>query len=106
MDHERYCAEIVRQAALLERRVNDADRSAPVPTCPGWTLDDLVRHVEDNLRAMSRAAGPVADAGSPAGTCAAALRAAGPDAAVGQFGHPQPARDLARRGGPGWLVYT
>ncbi|MFF5703711.1 maleylpyruvate isomerase family mycothiol-dependent enzyme [Streptomyces sp. NPDC012794] len=33
-------AETARFAALLA----DADLSAPVPTCPGWTLGDLVRH--------------------------------------------------------------
>lgn len=29
----------------LRRVAVDADPSAPVPGCPGWTLDDLVRHV-------------------------------------------------------------
>ncbi|MEU3726487.1 maleylpyruvate isomerase family mycothiol-dependent enzyme [Streptomyces sp. NPDC031705] len=33
-------AETARFAALLA----DADPTAPVPTCPGWTLGDLVRH--------------------------------------------------------------
>lgn len=49
-DFERYCAEIVCQAGLLARCVRDANLSAPVPSCPGWTVGQLVRHVGGGQR--------------------------------------------------------
>jgi uncharacterized protein (TIGR03083 family) len=33
------------QAESLRSAVSDADLSRPVPSCPDWTLEDLVRHV-------------------------------------------------------------
>ncbi|GHJ36328.1 maleylpyruvate isomerase family mycothiol-dependent enzyme [Streptomyces sp. TS71-3] len=51
LGHERYCAEVVEQTRLLrEALTGGTDLAAPVPTCPGWTLDDLVRHVGGALR--------------------------------------------------------
>src|SRR5690349_6923877 len=40
---------------------------APVPTCPGWTLFDLARHIGEGRRAWAAtvAAGPAATAKSP-----------------------------------------
>src|ERR1700759_3581335 len=35
-------ADVARLRAVAVR-----DLSAPVPTCPGWTVEDLVRHVAD-----------------------------------------------------------
>ncbi|AXL91223.1 hypothetical protein C4J65_25145 [Streptomyces sp. CB09001] len=49
--HDRYCDEIVHQVAGLRAVVTSgADLSATVPTCPAWTLEDLVRHVGRALR--------------------------------------------------------
>ncbi|QJY50075.1 maleylpyruvate isomerase N-terminal domain-containing protein [Pseudonocardia broussonetiae] len=42
MDHS---AALLEQNAQLATRVADADPATPVPTCPGWTLQQLVRHV-------------------------------------------------------------
>ena len=35
----------MRQNELLGELVGGADPAAPVPTCPGWNLSQLVRHV-------------------------------------------------------------
>jgi uncharacterized protein (TIGR03083 family) len=43
--HEAYVAAFRREAALLARALRGAGPDAPVPTCPGWTTDDLLRHV-------------------------------------------------------------
>ncbi|MCZ0993966.1 maleylpyruvate isomerase N-terminal domain-containing protein [Streptomyces noursei] len=107
MSYDRHCAEIVAQTALLRTRLDDADLSAPVPTCPGWTLAQLVRHLGGAHRwaetiIRTRAADPVPDdlvndvSGHPdvdavtlgawltdgAERLADALRAAGPDVPV------------------------
>ncbi|WP_432105481.1 maleylpyruvate isomerase family mycothiol-dependent enzyme [Streptomyces sp. bgisy091] len=43
--HERYCDEILTQTALLGALLDGADITRRVPTCPDWTLRDLVVHV-------------------------------------------------------------
>lgn len=40
-----YAAALLEQNALLAALVADADDETEVPTCPGWTLRQLVRHV-------------------------------------------------------------
>ncbi|MCE3553582.1 maleylpyruvate isomerase N-terminal domain-containing protein, partial [Pseudonocardia sp. RS11V-5] len=50
MDFDRHCTEIVTQTDLLVRDAGDADLRAPVPSCPGWTLGALVRHVDGGHR--------------------------------------------------------
>jgi uncharacterized protein (TIGR03083 family) len=45
MDFEQHCTEIVDQAGQLARDLAGADLSTPVPSCPGWSLGNLVRHV-------------------------------------------------------------
>ncbi|MBW0114911.1 maleylpyruvate isomerase family mycothiol-dependent enzyme [Pseudonocardia abyssalis] len=42
MDH---AAALVEQNRSLAETVRDAPSDTPVPTCPGWTLQQLVRHV-------------------------------------------------------------
>ncbi|MER7024207.1 MULTISPECIES: maleylpyruvate isomerase family mycothiol-dependent enzyme [Streptomyces] len=44
-DFTRRCAEIARQTTQLRQLVETADALTPVPTCPGWHLGQLVRHV-------------------------------------------------------------
>ncbi|MDH6546661.1 maleylpyruvate isomerase family mycothiol-dependent enzyme [Streptomyces sp. SAI-041] len=63
---EEYCDAIVAQTDLLARHVKGADSTAMVPTCPGWNLGRLLRHVggdhrwaEDIVR--TRATAPVDD---------------------------------------------
>src|SRR6202161_2881259 len=50
LSYDRYCDEIIRQTALLMSAVTDADLTAPVPSCPGWTTGRLLRHVGDVQR--------------------------------------------------------
>ena len=45
LSHERHCSEIVAQAELLRAAVAGADLTVPVPTCPGWDLGQLLRHL-------------------------------------------------------------
>ncbi|WP_438486566.1 maleylpyruvate isomerase N-terminal domain-containing protein [Streptomyces sp. S186] len=72
MSYDRHCAEIVAQTALLRTRVEGADLSAPVPTCPGWTLARLLRHLGGAHRraetlVRTRATGPVPEGLVPEG---------------------------------------
>ncbi|HKE99760.1 MAG TPA: maleylpyruvate isomerase family mycothiol-dependent enzyme [Actinomycetes bacterium] len=55
LGHDRYCDEVIEQARLLRGSVDGADLSATVPTCPDWSLAQLVRHVGGNLRAAEAA---------------------------------------------------
>jgi uncharacterized protein (TIGR03083 family) len=40
-----YAAALTGQNQMLGKLLRDADWSVPVPTCPGWTLLQLLRHV-------------------------------------------------------------
>lgn len=45
LSFDRYCAEIVTQTDLLRSRIDGADLTAPVPSCPDWNLGQLLRHL-------------------------------------------------------------
>ena len=45
MNPERFYNELVDQTALFADAVHAVDQSAQVPTCPEWTVADLVAHV-------------------------------------------------------------
>ena len=103
-DHEWFCARTGAEIEAMASVVGDApDISAPVATCPEWTIADLARHTGlvhrwateiVSSRASSRI--PFPDADSPwesadgwaqwlaagAAPLLDALRAAGPDAAL------------------------
>jgi uncharacterized protein (TIGR03083 family) len=55
LPHDRYCDEVVAQTDLLRDTLRGADLSLDVPTCPGWTLAQLVRHIGGNLRSVDLA---------------------------------------------------
>jgi len=40
-----YAAALIEQNRVLGELLRDADWSVPVPTCPDWTLLQLLRHV-------------------------------------------------------------
>ncbi|MDI2128541.1 maleylpyruvate isomerase family mycothiol-dependent enzyme [Yinghuangia seranimata] len=44
-DHATYCGLFVEQAARIAEIAADTDLDTPVPSCPGWTLAKLVKHV-------------------------------------------------------------
>ncbi|MEC3979257.1 maleylpyruvate isomerase family mycothiol-dependent enzyme [Amycolatopsis sp. H20-H5] len=50
MDHDRYCTEIVAQTALLRATIQGADMTVPVPSCPGWNVGQLGRHLGGGQR--------------------------------------------------------
>jgi len=104
---EDHCDAIVAQTDLLARHIKGAYPSTPVPTCPGWDLGRLLRHVGGDHRwaeeiVRTRATGPIAadpldDPAAYAGLddsalggwlvegaarLAGTLRAAGPDTRV------------------------
>jgi uncharacterized protein (TIGR03083 family) len=114
------------RAALLEENhalgevFRDADRSATVPTCPGWTLIQLLRHIgrgdrwaaqivsdrlDEYLDPRSVEGGkPPADAdgeidwlNSGAQQLIDAVEQIGPDASVWTFRGPRPAKWWIRR---------
>lgn len=45
MEHETYLAHIAEQADALRAAAVKADPTAQVPTCPEWTVYDLVAHI-------------------------------------------------------------
>ncbi|WP_406152590.1 maleylpyruvate isomerase family mycothiol-dependent enzyme [Streptomyces sp. NBC_01023] len=105
LSHDRLCAEITTQSELLRACVQGSDLTAPVPSCPGWNLGQLLTHLgeahrwaDEIVRTKAvqppsdralRDLSPVSGAG-PEGTgawladgaerLAATLREAGPDA--------------------------
>ena len=50
LDFDRHCAEIVTQTSLLVGHLDGADLTVPVPTCPGWNVSQLARHVDGGQR--------------------------------------------------------
>jgi uncharacterized protein (TIGR03083 family) len=47
---DRYCAEIVAQSELLSATIIGADMTVDVPSCPGWNVGQLVRHLGGGQR--------------------------------------------------------
>lgn len=50
LSYERCCAEIVAQTDLLRSHIKGADLTTPVPSCPGWNVGQLVRHLGGGQR--------------------------------------------------------
>jgi uncharacterized protein (TIGR03083 family) len=50
VDFDRHCAEIVTQTSLLVGHLDGADVAVPVPSCPGWNVSQLARHVDGGQR--------------------------------------------------------
>ncbi|PRX98897.1 maleylpyruvate isomerase family mycothiol-dependent enzyme [Allonocardiopsis opalescens] len=119
---DRFCAETTAQTRELVELLGGADLSAPVPTCPGWSLADLLRHIGGNLRTVGTAvrtgrpvddpATQVAELDGPSGTglgalapwlteaadaFAAAVRAAEPAATATVWGFGDRVDGWARR---------
>ncbi len=49
-DFARHCDEIVIQTRMLTDQMAGADLTVPVPTCPGWNVSQLLRHVDGGQR--------------------------------------------------------
>jgi len=45
LDFERYFMEFEVETSRLANLAHDMDAQQPIPTCPGWTLEQLVGHV-------------------------------------------------------------
>jgi uncharacterized protein (TIGR03083 family) len=45
LDFDRYFVEFDAETARLAGLARDMDARRPIPTCPGWTLEELVGHV-------------------------------------------------------------
>ncbi|MFE9689469.1 maleylpyruvate isomerase family mycothiol-dependent enzyme [Micromonospora sp. NPDC005806] len=66
LSFDRHRAEIVAQSDLLRSHLDGADLTRPVPSCPGWNVGQLVRHLGGGQRwaaevVRTRAAGPPSD---------------------------------------------
>ncbi|MPZ64758.1 MAG: hypothetical protein GEU83_04325 [Pseudonocardiaceae bacterium] len=75
LGYERYCTELVAEAASFAESVGDADPAQQVPTCPEWTLAQLGEHLGKAHRWVTtivewRATEPVAlpEVAAPDGT--------------------------------------
>ena len=55
LGHDRYCDEVLTQTGLLRDLVKGSDLSLTVPTCPDWSLAELLRHIGGNLRSVETA---------------------------------------------------
>jgi uncharacterized protein (TIGR03083 family) len=50
IDFDRHVDAIAQQATLFARHLAGADVTVSVPSCPGWNVSQLSRHVEGGLR--------------------------------------------------------
>ena len=57
LSYDRYCAEIVAQTDQLRSHIEGADLTVPVPSCPGWNLGQLLRHLGGGHRWVERPLG-------------------------------------------------
>jgi uncharacterized protein (TIGR03083 family) len=53
-DHLRYCDAAEAEIARFVEVAGEADLATPLPTCPGWTAADLLRHLGSVYRWMTR----------------------------------------------------
>jgi uncharacterized protein (TIGR03083 family) len=113
LGHDRYCDELLAQADGFRSLLRDADPAEPVPTCPGWSVADLQRHVGRVLLTLGVAVRtgktvvpePVPPEASllddwvaaAVEGCARALREAGPDDRAQVGGFTQSTLGWARR---------
>src|SRR5215510_5852185 len=65
---DRYVAEIEASTAGLAEVVAEYDQSLPIPTCPEWTLRQLVTHVGRAHRWAAEITRTRSDAFIPSGT--------------------------------------
>ncbi len=62
---DRHCAEVVAQTAVLTTYIEDADLGLAAPTCPGWNVSQLLRHIDGGLRWATEIVGTRATAPPP-----------------------------------------
>jgi uncharacterized protein (TIGR03083 family) len=57
LEYDRHCTEIVAQTELLRSEIVSRDLTTPVPSCPGWNVGQLVRHLGGGQRWAAAAVG-------------------------------------------------
>lgn len=123
LGHDRYCAEVLDQTRDLTDLLAAADPATPVPTCPGWTVTDLRRHLGGNLLTVATAVRTGIPATAPDGEVpdmpgalpawlsgaaaefARTLRAAGPARVAEVWGIAQSTGEWARRAAQDLVVH-
>jgi uncharacterized protein (TIGR03083 family) len=45
LSYDGYCAEIIAQTDQLRSAIQGEDMTVPVPSCPGWDVSELLRHL-------------------------------------------------------------
>jgi uncharacterized protein (TIGR03083 family) len=57
LGYDRYCSEIAAQTDRLRSCIENADLRVPVPSCPGWNVGQLLRHLGGAQRWAETAVG-------------------------------------------------
>ena len=116
MDYETHCGLLEREGARVAELAGRISIDAPVPTCPGWTVSDLLAHVgfvhrrstfwvsvraseRLSVRGMNLSRGPLSSQWMAEGTSELldALRSGDPDEPMWAWGADQHVRFWARR---------
>jgi uncharacterized protein (TIGR03083 family) len=106
---DRHCAEIVTQTRLLRGLLaGGADPATPVPSCPGWTIGALVRHLGGGQRWAETVVSTRATEPPPDGFFRDVVRAAEPAPAelAAELAGAEPLADALRAAGPDAAVWT
>jgi len=78
IDYETYVGAVRSNARRLAEAAESAGFAAPVPSCPGWSVDELTLHIGRVMRLWT---GVVAERATEPPDFAAAMTAAAPDGA-------------------------
>src|SRR4051812_10197986 len=57
LEFEQYCSQLVAETEQLAAGVEDADLTVGVPSCPGWDVGQLLRHLGGGQRWAAAAVG-------------------------------------------------
>ena len=106
-DFDRHCAEVITQTTLLTEYLDGADLGQPAPTCPGWNVSQLLRHVDGGLRWATEIVGTRATELIQELVNAKALEGGYPEVARIIHGHPTLSEAVmeAARAADGWVIH-
>src|SRR5438309_6527585 len=50
LEFEQYCRQLIAETAALRSVIKGADLTTDVPSCPGWNVGQLLRHIGGGQR--------------------------------------------------------